>query len=346
MPTENTFPGSGTVLQTAGGASGSELIAQGAGGSGSAGPHLTATGAGEVVPTYFCVLTDAGADLEAQAHATGIPVRLTHVAVGDGNGDVPTPAPDVTALVHEVHRRGIDTISQDETDRNIAWIHAVFPADVGGFWIREFGVYAENPDGSDAEPILFAYGNHAPYYKMLISLGQAVTHDLSIPLVLSSAADVQIVIAEAGYATRLEYLHLAAIVEALRHPRAASWTLADAVPEGGELNLPAGVSYVPGRNLLRLSWEGCLCHPGLQYEEIPAPGGGPSDRLRLLFPAAAGDELHIAVQGYSDELPLPDGGIELAGRVNALENRLETVASNALYLATPEPSNPKEQSHV
>lgn len=288
-------------------------------------------------PDYFCVLTDAGAALEARAHATKIPVRLTHVAVGDGDGVVPTPATDVTALAREVHRRGIDTISQDETDRNIAWIHTVFPADVGGFWIREFGVYAENPD-PDGEPILFAYGNHAPYYKILSSLGQAVTHDLSIPLVLTSAADVQIVIAEAGYATRLEYLHLAAIVEALRHPHAASWTLAAAVPEGGELVLPEGVQYAPGRHLIRLSWEGCLCHPGQQYEEVAAPDGGPSDRLRLLFPAAAGDELHVAVKGYSDDLPLPDGGPdELAGRLGALERRLEDVADKALYLTPPKP---------
>ncbi|MDE7370770.1 MAG: phage tail protein, partial [Desulfovibrio sp.] len=54
---------------------------------------------------YYCRLTNAGAALEATAHAAAKPVVLTHVAVGDGNGEVPAPAATATTLVHEVYRR-------------------------------------------------------------------------------------------------------------------------------------------------------------------------------------------------------------------------------------------------
>ena len=155
-------------------------------------------------PDYYCLLTNAGAALEAQAHAAGKPVRLTHVAVGDGGGDVPTPGVEAAALLGETYRKAIDSLTHDENDPNIVWIQMVIPADVGGFWIREFGVYAEPLEGG--EPVLYAYGNHAPYYKLKRMLGQATTHELSIPLIMSGTAEVEIVISEAGYASRSELL--------------------------------------------------------------------------------------------------------------------------------------------
>jgi len=158
-------------------------------------------------PQFYCMLTNAGAALEAQAHAQGRPVRLTHVAVGDGNGTVPTPSVEAVALLREVYRKAIDSIERDASDPNIAWIHIVIPADDGGFWIREFGVWAE-PLEEGGEPVLYAYGNHAPYYKLKHILGQATTHELSIPLIMSGTAEVEIVISEVGYASRLELLQL------------------------------------------------------------------------------------------------------------------------------------------
>lgn len=124
-------------------------------------------------PEYFCLLTRAGAALEAAAHAAGKPVRLSVIAVGDGDGEVPVPTDDAVALVHEVYRRPIDSLSQDEEDPNICWVHIVIPTTEGGFWIREFGVWAE-PLEDDGEPVLYAYGNHAPFYKLKSVLGQAI----------------------------------------------------------------------------------------------------------------------------------------------------------------------------
>ncbi|MBQ9452489.1 MAG: phage tail protein [Desulfovibrio sp.] len=152
-------------------------------------------------PEYRVMLTHAGSRLEAQAHAAGATVRLTHIALGDGNGQVPQPDQDETALVHEVYRRAIDSRRQDADDPNICWLNMVIPANDGGFWIRELGVYAE-PLSEGGEPVLYAYGNYPPYYKIKKINGQAVTHEIAIPLVMTGTADVEIIVSDVGYATR------------------------------------------------------------------------------------------------------------------------------------------------
>ena len=249
-------------------------------------------------PDFFCLLTEAGSRLEAAAKAAGKPAVLSHISVGDGGGESVTPDVSVEALVQEVYRRPIDTLSQDETDINICWAHIVIPASEGGWWIREFGVWAQPLD--DGEPVLYAYGNHAPYYKLKSSVGQATTHELSVPIILSGTADVRILVADAGYASRQEVQQLSRIVEALRHPQEAFWTLKSPVEEGGTLDLPEDLAYLPGEHLIDLFWNSLICAPGQQYEEIPAPeDASVSASLRLLFAAPAGSEFLIVIRPYS-----------------------------------------------
>ncbi len=293
-------------------------------------------------PQYYCLLTDVGAALEAKALAEGRPVRLTHIAVGDGGGSVPTPDVSATALVHEVHRRAIDARTRSEDDPNIAILHATIPAGEGGWWIRELGVYAEALDDGEGggEPVLYAYGNHAPYYKMLPQAGQMTTHELQVPVITSGAANLEIVIPDTGYASSTQFHLLSALVESLRDRRQAVWTLAEDVEEGGELILPEGVTYLPGRNAIELvSWDGLACHPGRQYRE-KGEADVPSARLELLFAAPAGSEFSIHIAGHSNALPLTDADMEppaqeLARRVDALELQVSTVAERAVYAANP-----------
>lgn len=287
-------------------------------------------------PQYFCILTSAGSAHEAAAHAAGKPVRLRWIAVGDGNGKVPTPTASVSRLVHEVYRRQIDSLSRDEDDPNVAWIHMVIPADDGGFWIREFGVYAE-PLDDGGQPVLFAYGNHAPYYKLKRILGQAITHELSIPMIMSSTAQVEIVMSDAGYASRRELLHLSGVVESLRHPRQAVWSITAAIAVNGVLQLPSGITYQPGKNLVDLSWDGLVCHPGRQFEEISETGRLESSKLKLLFAAPAGSEFRVLVRGYSLQPKLPEDEIAtgLITRLNALERTVKDVEDGAAYILNP-----------
>ena len=278
-------------------------------------------------PEYFCLLTSAGAALEAAAHAAGKPVRLSTIAVGDGDGEVPVPTDDVVDLVHEVYRRPIDSLSQDEEDPNICWAHIVIPTTEGGFWVREFGVWAE-PLEEDGEPVLYAYGNPAPFYKLKSVLGQATTHELSVPIIMSGTADVEIVVSEAGYASRLELLQIAGVVEDLRRNREAVWTLEAPVENGGALTLPEGLTYLPGRHLLDVFWDGVACYPGEQFEEISSAEEPESTAIRMLFAVPAGSEMRVLVRPYSLQpklsgIPVP---ADVEDRLAALEQRVSEAA--------------------
>ena len=289
-------------------------------------------------PEYFCLLTRAGAALEAAAHAAGKPVRLSVIAVGDGDGDIPVPTDDAAALVREVYRRPIDSLSQDEEDPNICWAHIVIPTTEGGFWIREFGVWAE-PLEEDGEPILYAYGNHAPFYKLKSVLGQATTHELSVPIIMSGTADVEIVISEAGYASRLELLQIAGVVEDLRRNREAVWTLDAPVEDGGTLTLPEGLKYLPGKHLLDVFLDGVACYPGEQFEEISAEELE-SNSIRMLFAVPAGSEMRVLVRPYSLQPKLPGQLVpaDVEDRLTALEQRMDEAA----FIEPQQPQNGEE----
>ena len=162
---------------------------------------------------YYAVLTETGAKMEARALAEGRGVLLTHVAVGDADLRDIEPNALATALVHEVCRRPIEYKSVDEQDANVTLVHAVIPADVGGWWIRELGVIGKleslpGDDALDTPEFLYAYANHAPYYKMLPQDGQTVTHEITVPILQSTDARLTIVVADQGYATRPELASL------------------------------------------------------------------------------------------------------------------------------------------
>ncbi|MBC9185479.1 phage tail protein, partial [Escherichia coli] len=50
---------------------------------------------------FYTLLTDIGAAKLASAAALGVPLKITHMAVGDGSGVLPTPDAKQTALVNE-----------------------------------------------------------------------------------------------------------------------------------------------------------------------------------------------------------------------------------------------------
>ena len=300
-------------------------------------PQEPVEGVATETPQYYCLLTEAGAALEAAALAASKPVRLTAISVGDGNGAVPTPESSATTLVNEVYRKAIDSLSKDEEDQNICWAHIVIPATEGGFWIREFGVWAE-PLEEGGEPVLYAYGNHAPFYKLKSVLGQATTHELSVPIIISSTAEVEVVVSEAGYASRLEHLQLAHVVEDLRTTREAVWTLETELPSGQVLTLPEGMEYVPGKHLLDVFCDSVNCYPGVSYEEVPLEGTSlVSSSIRMLFDVPKDSEMRVLIRGYSlqpkldTSVDVPEGLME---RVETLETTLADVRKRAVYVGS------------
>ncbi len=89
---------------------------------------------------YYTMTTNAGDESVANSILTGIKTTFKKLAVGDGNGSYYEPAKTQAALRREVWR-GDAAVSIDPTNPKRVIIMATIPATVGGFTVREAGVF-------------------------------------------------------------------------------------------------------------------------------------------------------------------------------------------------------------
>lgn len=132
---------------------------------------------------YYAVLTNVGAAKLANATALGAQVEITQMAVGDGNGALPTPNPAQTALVHELRRAPLNSLSVDPKNASQIIAEQVIPEDVGGWWIREIGLFDKDGD-------MIAVANCAETYKPLLQEGSGRVQVVRMILIVSSTAAV------------------------------------------------------------------------------------------------------------------------------------------------------------
>ncbi|WP_265449244.1 phage tail protein [Enterobacter hormaechei] len=132
---------------------------------------------------YYAVLTNVGAAKLANATALGAQVEITKMAVGDGNGVLPTPNPAQTALVHELRRKPLNSLSIDPNNANQIIAEQVIPEDEGGWWIREIGLFDKDGD-------MIAVANCAETYKPQLQEGSGRVQVVRMILIVSSTADV------------------------------------------------------------------------------------------------------------------------------------------------------------
>ncbi|MDX4838572.1 phage tail protein [Klebsiella pneumoniae] len=132
---------------------------------------------------YYAVLTNVGAAKLANATALGVQVEITQMAVGDGNSALPTPNPAQTALVHELRRAPLNTLSIDPNNANQIIAEQVIPEDVGGWWIREIGLFDKDGD-------MIAVANCAETYKPQLQEGSGRVQVVRMILIVSSTAAV------------------------------------------------------------------------------------------------------------------------------------------------------------
>lgn len=136
---------------------------------------------------FFAILTAVGEAKQANADALGIPWKLTELGVGDANGTDPIPDRTQKKLINERRRRQLNKLSIDPANPNILIAEQIIPADEGGWWIREIGLY-------DADGDLVAVANCAPSYKPLMSQGSGRTQVVRVNFIVSSAANVVLMI--------------------------------------------------------------------------------------------------------------------------------------------------------
>ncbi|EAN4326556.1 hypothetical protein C4V70_001548 [Salmonella enterica subsp. enterica serovar Oslo] len=95
-------------------------------------------------PKFKTIITDYGKQrLIAAMSPGGTKLTLTQMAVGDGGGNPTTPDTTSTALVNEVWRAAVNSVTVDKKHPNTIVVDLLIPANVGGFWVREAGLYDE-----------------------------------------------------------------------------------------------------------------------------------------------------------------------------------------------------------
>jgi len=116
---------------------------------------------------YPSLLTVTGqAKIAAALQPGGAPLTITEIALGDGGGAAVVPSVNRAELMNEVHRQSVDSVGPDPDDPTLVRIQSVIPPQVGGFFIREIGLY-------DIDGDLVVYGSYPDTPKPVLSSGVA-----------------------------------------------------------------------------------------------------------------------------------------------------------------------------
>ncbi|MFM5171085.1 phage tail protein [Aeromonas veronii] len=134
---------------------------------------------------FGAILTTAGAAKLANAIALGVPLKLTQMAVGDGNGQPVAPDPAMTAIPGEKRRAAINTLFADPLAASQLVAEQIIPEDVGGWWIRCVGLY-------DDSNTLIAIANVPDTYKPLLTSGAGRTQIIRMVLIVSDTSAVEL----------------------------------------------------------------------------------------------------------------------------------------------------------
>ncbi|WP_183142165.1 phage tail protein [Pseudomonas cichorii] len=134
---------------------------------------------------FFAILTKVGEAKQANANALGLPWTFSQMGVGDANLTDPVPDREQNRLINEKRRAPLNQIKIDAANPNVIIAEQVIPPDVGGWWIREIGLY-------DADGDLVAVANCAPSFKPTLSQGTGKTQVVRLNIIVTSTANVQL----------------------------------------------------------------------------------------------------------------------------------------------------------
>ena len=129
---------------------------------------------------YKTIVTDLGKEKIAAAALEGRKVNIVAAAVGDGGGAYYIPTPDQRSLRGEQWRGDIAAKRINRDSPNIIDIKAVIPRNVGGFTVRELGVF-------DDQGNLIAVCNVPDTEKAVILEGIAATLTLTMHIIVADA---------------------------------------------------------------------------------------------------------------------------------------------------------------
>ncbi|EKP5430609.1 phage tail protein [Salmonella enterica] len=151
-------------------------------------------------PKFKTIITDYGKQrLIAAMSPGGTKLTLTQMAVGDGGGNPTNPDTTSTALVNEVWRAAVNSVTADKKHPNIIIMELLIPAEVGGFWVREAGIYDEFNK-------LVAICSLPASEKPLLEQGSGRAQTVRMTLVISDMSTINITIDSTTIMATNEYV--------------------------------------------------------------------------------------------------------------------------------------------
>lgn len=153
---------------------------------------------------FMAILTAIGEAKQANANALGIPWVISEMGIGDANGIDPVPLREQKALINERRRAPINQLKIDPDNDSMIVAEHVIPANVGGFWIRELGLYDDEGD-------LIAVANCPPTFKPELSQGSVRTQVVRINILVSSTKNIQLKVDPAVVLATREYVDKALV---------------------------------------------------------------------------------------------------------------------------------------
>lgn len=147
---------------------------------------------------YHSLFTEKGLALLRESIQNGTKLGITHMSFGDGGGMLPTPDATFTHMVNEVYRVALNRLAPSRENPN--WLEAdgVIPSAVGGFNIREVGLWAGN--------VMVAYANYPPTYKPSGDQGTAQIKSIRIVLQIDNTANFELKIDASVVMATVQYV--------------------------------------------------------------------------------------------------------------------------------------------
>lgn len=148
---------------------------------------------------FFATLTNVGMAKQANADALGVAWTFAQMGVGDANGTDPVPSAAQTSLINERRRRPLNQVKVDPVNPAVIITEQIIPADEGGWWIRELGLY-------DADGDLVAVANCAPSYKPVLAQGSGRTQVVRMNFIVASTGNITLKIDPAVVLATRDYV--------------------------------------------------------------------------------------------------------------------------------------------
>lgn len=136
---------------------------------------------------FYTILTDIGKAKIANSAGFGTKVNFAKFKIGDGGGSYYEPSEGQTDLVHPIYEGKINDIKIHEKNANWVCVEIVLPNNIGGFFIREYGVFDDDGD-------LIAIAKCPESYKPLLEAGSSKEMSIELVLAISNVESVQLAV--------------------------------------------------------------------------------------------------------------------------------------------------------